>query len=265
MVLSKIKDDVVYPELKKVLNDDLKLEANLYQIEIEGLDIIIAIGNAKRTYESNNIIYFPIYLVKYNNKVIQIGVYEILAEKYLDYLDENNVLDVNKLNDPLIYKFVSTNMLMKLRLKPDISTIEDNLSTKNEEEPVSNEPQIESDSDEEQTEEEEKMEEEKEAEETIVIPDERKDIFVLTSDVQLPPSLPEETKEEEPKKKYNLRSKAQIKEQFTEIEKKQKEKKSQPATEPEPDFVDEPEKEELDDLTPSEKEVVEKRYKKIDE
>ena len=196
MVLSKIKDDVVYPELKKVLNDDLKLEANLYQIEIEDLDIIIAIGNAKRTYESNNIIYFPIYLVKYNNKVIQIGVYEILAEKYLDYLDENNVLDVNKLNDPLIYKFVSTNMLMKLRLKPDISTIEDKISTKNEEEPVSDEQQIESDSDEEQTEEEEKMEDEKEAEETIVIPDERKDIFVLTSDVQLPPSLPEETKEE---------------------------------------------------------------------
>jgi len=72
-------------------------------------------------YESNNIIYFPIYLVKYNNKVIQIGIYEILAEKYLEYMDENNVLDVNKLNDPLIYKFVSSKMLIKLRLKPDES------------------------------------------------------------------------------------------------------------------------------------------------
>jgi len=119
MVLSKISDGVVYPELKKVLKDDLKLEANLYQIVIEGLNVIIAIGNAKRTYESNNIIYFPIYLVKYNNKVIQIGIYEILAEKYLEYMDENNVLDVNKLNDPLIYKFVSPKMLIKLRLKPD--------------------------------------------------------------------------------------------------------------------------------------------------
>ena len=58
------------------------------------------------------------------------------------------MLDVNKLNDPLIYKFVSTNMLMKLRLKPDISTIEDKISTKNEEESVSDEQQLESDSDE---------------------------------------------------------------------------------------------------------------------
>jgi len=178
MVLSKITDGVVYPELKKVLKDDLKLEANLYQIIIEGLNVIIAIGNAKRTYESNNIIYFPIYLVKYNNKVIQIGVYEILAEKYLEYMDENNVLDVNKLNDPLIYKFVSPKMLIKLRLKPD--------------EP--DEPESDS---EEETKEEEEEEETKEKEEpAIIIPDERKDIFVLTSGVQIPALLTEETKEE---------------------------------------------------------------------
>ena len=189
MVLSKIKDDVVYTELKKVLNDDLKMEATLYQIELEGIDVIIAIGNAKRTYESNNIIYFPIYLVKYNNKVIQIGVYEILAENYLDYLDENNILDVNKLNDPLIYTFATTTMLMKLRLKPEI---EDHIQPQNEPEYVSNEQPIESEEEEEEKEE----EAEKEAEiEKMVIPDDRKDIFVLTSDIQ-PPLLMEETKEQ---------------------------------------------------------------------
>jgi len=182
MVQSKITSGVDYPELKKVLNDDLKLEANLYEVEIEDVNVIIAIGNAKRTYESKNIIYYPIYLVKYNNKVIQIGVYEILAERYIGYLDENNVLDVDKLNDPLIYKFVSKSMLQKLGLKPSIHAEKDESEEEFEEE--------------EEKESEKEAEKEAEKEEPYVIPDDRKDIFVLTTGVPIPPLLTEETKEQ---------------------------------------------------------------------
>ena len=85
MVLSKLNSGVSYPELKSVDSEDLKTEANLYQLEIKEIDIIVAIGNSKNTFEDKNIIYFPIYLVKYNNKVIQIGIYEIIATEYLSY------------------------------------------------------------------------------------------------------------------------------------------------------------------------------------
>ena len=60
MVLSKINSDVSYPELKSVDSGDLKTEASLYQIEIKDVDVIIAVGNAKNTFEEANIFYFPI-------------------------------------------------------------------------------------------------------------------------------------------------------------------------------------------------------------
>jgi hypothetical protein len=124
MVLSKISENVSYPELKNVDNDDLNTEVDsLYQLEIKGVDVIIAIGNAKNTFEDKNIMYFPIYLVKTNNKVVQIGLYEIEASNYISYLDETNNIDIEKMNDPLIYKFVTKDFLENLRMVPDVPLI----------------------------------------------------------------------------------------------------------------------------------------------
>jgi hypothetical protein len=120
MVLSKINSSVSYHELKSVDSDDLKTEASLYQLEIKGVDLIIAVGGAKNTFEDKNIIYFPIYLVKHNNKVVQIGLYEIEASNYLSYLDDKNNLDVEKMDYPLVYSFATKEFLHKLRLKPDV-------------------------------------------------------------------------------------------------------------------------------------------------
>jgi predicted NAD-dependent protein-ADP-ribosyltransferase YbiA (DUF1768 family) len=174
MVLSKLDGNVSYPELKSVDSGDLKSEADLYQLEIKDIDVIIAIGNAKNTYEDKNILYFPIYLVKYNNKVIQIGVYEIKASDYLSYLDNYNNLDIEKMNGPLIYSFVTKEFLNKMRLEPEnrIEEIEDEGL------------QIDSES-----EEEFKIEE-------YNIPPEREDIFVKIKGVPVPPLLKEETQKQ---------------------------------------------------------------------
>jgi predicted NAD-dependent protein-ADP-ribosyltransferase YbiA (DUF1768 family) len=182
MVLSKLNSDVSYPELKSVDSGDLKTEANLYQLEIKDVDVIVAIGNAKNTFEDKNILYFPIYLVKYNNKVVQIGVYEIKASDYLSYLDDYNNLDVEKMEEPLIYSFATKEYINKLHLKPDVPLRRIEGVDKEEGEITESEG--------------EEEEEEVDYNEYYEIPKEREDIFIITKGVPLPPLLKEETKKQ---------------------------------------------------------------------
>jgi len=176
MVLSKLDENVSYPELKTVYKDDFSMEANLYQLEYNDIDIIVAIGNAKNTFEDKNILFFPIYLVKKNNKVIQIGVFEIFASDYFTLFNSTNSgdIDFDNFNEPLFYSFVSREMLEKLRLEPDIPL----KAKKDTEEDINDE---------------ENDDEKVEYSEFYDIPEERKDIFVLTKGIALPPLLKEET------------------------------------------------------------------------
>jgi len=125
MVLSKINDKVSYKELKKIDIHDINKEAELYQIVAKDVDIIIAIGNAKNTYsEKYGITYFPIYLVKENDRVMQIGIYEVLTKDLPKYMTEVGgsgvkTIDVEKLGEPLVYVFITKSILEKNRKVPE--------------------------------------------------------------------------------------------------------------------------------------------------
>jgi predicted NAD-dependent protein-ADP-ribosyltransferase YbiA (DUF1768 family) len=188
MVLSKINKSISYIETKKVDPNDLSMEADLYEIQARGVNIIIAIGNAKKDFEENNITFFPIYLVKSNNKVIQIGVYEVKSSDLQHYLDEEGNLEVDKINEPLIYVFVTKQMLENLRLIPE-SEIEEAQKAEDQELVDSGEAEPEEEA-------EKEVESEAEAEaEAVSIPEVRKDIFRIVKGIPIPALLQEETKQ----------------------------------------------------------------------
>jgi len=124
MVLSVLDPTISYKELKAIEPNDQNMDADLYASNIMGVDVIYTLGQVKMHTGSgsgsgSNLVYFPIYLVKYNDKIIQIGVIEMYADDVARFTDENGDLDVQKTNYQLLYSFVNPEFLEKNRLKPD--------------------------------------------------------------------------------------------------------------------------------------------------
>jgi hypothetical protein len=116
MVKSTLNSSITYVEDKGISRDDLEKDGQLYEYDIAaGLTIHLAVGNYCYDYVADkNVIYFPIYLVKDGEKIVtQIGVFEMMSVDLPNVLDSESDIDLNALNDPLLYSFATPEFLSK--------------------------------------------------------------------------------------------------------------------------------------------------------
>ena len=120
MVFSKIDTRIKYDENRMVYDEDIGFEASLYEILPDELEykIKVAIGKIKYTYVDKNVIFFPIYLLKDEEIVMRIGVYEVVSSKVTELLNDVNDMDLTKLTnyEPLLFKFANKNTLREYSL-----------------------------------------------------------------------------------------------------------------------------------------------------
>jgi len=115
MVRSLINKDVEYREARTLQNEDQNYETSLYEAEIYNTRIIIALGQAKQDFSSEEIVYYPIYLINTNIRNIhtKIGVYEVTESDAAINIDEDGEPDIDLLGDPLLFTFVTKSFIAK--------------------------------------------------------------------------------------------------------------------------------------------------------
>ena len=118
MVKSVLDTTVTYSESPKIDPTDLDYDANLYETVIYDKDVIFALGKPKYTYIDNNIVYYSIYLVKNDEIIMQIGLYEILANEEDTILDAEGDIDLNKFDKPLLFAFAYSELTMPSAAEP---------------------------------------------------------------------------------------------------------------------------------------------------
>ena len=109
MVRSLLDTEVTYREERTLDANDTNFDASLYEAEIYGLEIVVALGQAKHEFEENDIVYYPIYLIsqamsKFHAKI---GVYEVSVSDAAINMDEEGEPDIQLLGEPLIFSFVT--------------------------------------------------------------------------------------------------------------------------------------------------------------
>lgn len=111
MVRSVLDDTINYPEVRALDPEDRDYDAPVYDALILKKSVVIALGQARYAFVKKNIVYYPIYLVYQDTVYFQIGVYEVLADKVPNILDEDGDVAIGELGRPLLYSYVTPSLL----------------------------------------------------------------------------------------------------------------------------------------------------------
>jgi len=111
---SKLNDTINYSELKYLSEEDTNFEANLYEMTLFEMSIIIAIGLPKFTYIDKEIVYYPVYIIKNDKVHSQIGLYEIMSNTQPSVLDDDGDVDIEKIGPIQLFSYVNKDYIDKV-------------------------------------------------------------------------------------------------------------------------------------------------------
>jgi len=146
MVRSNIDNDISYPDSKDIDPVDNGTDAATFDFFIKNNDVVIALGKLHNDHQSKGVLYVPIYLLVNENIDDKIGVFEFSSSNYTSLLDEDGDLDIDALDKPLLFNFV-TDTYIKSKYKDYPIETNSNTNEDNEDD-ADSEPEKDEDDDE---------------------------------------------------------------------------------------------------------------------
>ena len=109
MVQSKLHQKIQYVESNRIDDDEFGHDSAVYKFDLfPGKYYMIAIGKKRDDYSHYNVFYFPLYLIGHGDKIKgKIGVFEVEAKQVLNVFDDDDDVDLDKLDEPLLFKNIT--------------------------------------------------------------------------------------------------------------------------------------------------------------
>ena len=106
-----VQRNIHYDENKLLEDEDFNYETQLYKAEIYDKLYLIAVGKERVLISKKNHYYLPVYIIHNKRVFKQIGAFEYEGEqrdtkaRQKTFMDDDDVLDLNRLGDIILYSF----------------------------------------------------------------------------------------------------------------------------------------------------------------
>jgi len=114
MVQSRLHKKIQYNEYPSLDEEDYEQDVAVYTITLLEEPIRIVLGKKRDEFSHYHMYYFPVYLLNSRSMIrAKIGIFEIEGKNIMNVFDEDEDIDLDLLEEPLLFSFVTKEFLKK--------------------------------------------------------------------------------------------------------------------------------------------------------